>query len=174
MLAVQKANKDIAIAIKSWPTRRVNPNQLFAVLTPRKSRYLRQRVTGLLCIPDQGAVAELVGAAGEDLNAATESWNYGSILLTFRDMTTGRTTDDGLQGDRCRQPTHIWPLRRASYNTGCLQLWKTWKTWKSQGIYYFWKTQGKLREFEKYSGKFFISHAIFFVMQSETHNKTSR
>ena len=85
------------------------------MLTPRKSRYLRQRVTGLLCIPDQGAVAELVGAAGEDLNAATESWNYGSILLTFRDMTTGRTTDDGLQGDRCRQPTHIWPLRRASY-----------------------------------------------------------
>ena len=25
------------------------------------------------------------------------------------------------------------------HSTECLQLWKTWK---SQGIYYFWKTQG--------------------------------
>ena len=51
-----------------------------------------------------------------------------------------------------------------------------------QGVYNYGKPgnlrefiiSGKLREFEKYSGKFFISHAIFFVMQSETHNKTSR
>ena len=39
-------------------------------------------------------------------------FTYGSILFTFRNMTTGRTTDDGLT-DRRRQETHIWPLRRA-------------------------------------------------------------
>jgi hypothetical protein len=40
--------------------------------------------------------------------------------------------------------------------TGCVQLWKTWKTWKSQGIHKFWKSQGKLREFNIYSGKSII------------------
>jgi len=45
------------------------------------------------------------GASEEDLNSATESTmrlpiavlssNYGTVLLRLRDMTTGRTTDDG-------------------------------------------------------------------------------
>jgi len=55
-------------------------------------------------------------ASGEDLKAATESavhivfcFNYDLILLSFRDMTTGGTTNG-----RRRQPTHILPLRRAS------------------------------------------------------------
>jgi len=38
--------------------------------------------------------------------------NYGSILLCFRDITTGRTTDGRTDVSRHR----IWPLRRASNN----------------------------------------------------------
>jgi len=38
------------------------------------------------------------------------SSNYGSVLVSFRDMTTGRTTD------RRWQPMHIWPLRWACKN----------------------------------------------------------
>jgi len=34
--------------------------------------------------------------------------NYGSILLSFRDMTTERTTD------RRQQPMRMWPLRRTN------------------------------------------------------------
>ena len=42
--------------------------------------------------------------------------NYGSILLRFRDMTTGQTTDD-VQTDQRQQPLPIRPLKRASNNT---------------------------------------------------------
>ena len=58
-------------------------------------------------------------ASGEDLNAATESVvvvfhiNNGSILLSFRDVTTERTTD-GRRTDRRWQVSHIWALRRTN------------------------------------------------------------
>jgi len=36
--------------------------------------------------------------------------NYGSILLSFRDVTTGRTTDGSTSAN------NVWPLRRKSSN----------------------------------------------------------
>ena len=60
-------------------------------------------------------VGWLVGHAGERLY---RDWprpmpqafhsNHGSFLLSFRDMTTGRTTDGQMSA-----PTHIWLLRGA-------------------------------------------------------------
>ena len=41
--------------------------------------------------------------------------SYGSILCSFSDITTERTTD-GRTTDRRPQPSHIWSLRRAAGN----------------------------------------------------------
>jgi len=38
--------------------------------------------------------------------------NYGSILLSFRDMITGRTTDG--RTDQRQPPTRVWSLRRTN------------------------------------------------------------
>ena len=61
----------------------------------------------------------LTGIWGKDLKSATESTvstamfhsNYGSILLSFPDMTAGRTTDGQIDVGKI---TYIWPTTQTT------------------------------------------------------------
>jgi len=88
----------------------------------RCPRHCDKNLTRNRALPRRGRTpGPKGGASGEDLNAATEmnKWcrllygNYGSMLVSLRDMTIAR---DGRRTDRSTSATsHISPYRRANY-----------------------------------------------------------
>jgi len=88
-----------------------------------KSISLTQGVAGRLCFTKRGVAHRDASGGGSecgnrnrisDANFLIVLHNScGSILLSFRDMTTaGRT----MNGGRMEQPTHSWPLRLVNNN----------------------------------------------------------
>ena len=111
-------NNNIATAIKSWPARQANPNQSLAVLMLRTSRRWRVDRTsqrrGHRPAPLQG-VSVKGSECGNRISDAdfliVFHSNYGSILLSFRDMTM-RWTTDGRRTDGRPSATNAYlPLK---------------------------------------------------------------